>query len=1088
MTIAGRYQLQQRLGSGAMGEVYLAVDITHNQQVAVKRLKLVASEHTKVALERFRREGQALRGIEHPNIVNVLDMVEENGEHYLIMDYVAGGTLAQRLQEDLDYDTAIRIALELSDALARAHHLNIIHRDVKPSNVLLSLDGTPRLTDFGVAYIPNLEPVTETGMFVGTIAYASPETCLGQPPTKQTDLWSFGTMLYEMLTGVHPYERSTAVAMLHAIVNEPPPDPLMLNSDLPTAVVDLLYRLLDKNPAMRLPSARRLGAQLEAQLNQSSPILLTIPMQKVEKPPRQFPHSATPFIGRRDAVEDILQLLKQHRLVTLLGPGGIGKTRLSIEVGQQSKARHDVVFVSLAPLAAASEITEAIIKTLGLQFAAEADSRNALLTWLARKDMLVILDNFEHVIQGSNLVADILNAAPNVHILVTSRRRLNLGVEQIYEITGLQLPTSEAAEVFDEVEAVKVFSSYARRGRPGFQLPPEDRPAVAHICHMLDGNPLALELAAGWSRLLSPVQIAEEIARDLDFLEAERVDLPKRQRSMRAMFTYSWSLLEESERQTLSRMSIFRGGATLEAMQAVTNSSLRTLLTLVNHSLIQRDATTGRFTIHEVIRQFAAEQLDEASKMQVAHADYYLGMLAKLTDDIKGGAQLAAIERIETDFNNVEQAWLWAVEQGNALAIVEAFESLFIFINARARNQQGRTLFGAAASRWPSDSVALPAALMLIAYFPSTMEPEKQYWIALDIAQRHENQSVLSLAQNNLGRYLAHYTNKREEGIRRLHECATASRESNDDYRLATCLDDLAFAYYVQHDFAQQLVTLREVISIRRRIGDFIGLTNSLVNMIAFHLATGRLQSANEISTELAYHAHQMRQPSNIGWALVLEGNALGRTGQVEEGINRLEQAISLSVEVMDQGLERIARLAKALYEAIDPEKADVSLQTAEMIKPTMRGDAFRILSILPYIIAYTTQEKYADALVAAQQLWSETPFIERGHYAVTYSLGPLALISYHVHDDPQLAADLLAALDSILLENGETIPPWGPLQAVRYSLEGVQPQQEFFDTDLVFSMIHTVITRPSHRIYVSLQRNGTEGEKNKGEGITSPS
>lgn len=269
--IAGRYQLLDTIDEGGMGYVYRALDTTTQQTVAVKALKQHILQQDPTLVERFRREAAVLRRLNHPNIVRVFDTIEEGNTHYIVMEYISGGSLRDLLRKEgaLSYERAISIALDLADALTRTHRLEIIHRDLKPANILIAEDGSPRLTDFGVARAADGETmITQAGMVIGTIAYISPEVAAGQPYNVRSDIWSFGLILYEMLAGQHPFIDETSPAtMLHAIMSRPIPDIHLHREDIPPTLYALLLHMLARDPVERIDSTRRIGAELERILN-----------------------------------------------------------------------------------------------------------------------------------------------------------------------------------------------------------------------------------------------------------------------------------------------------------------------------------------------------------------------------------------------------------------------------------------------------------------------------------------------------------------------------------------------------------------------------------------------------------------------------------------------------------------------------------------------------------------------------------------------------------------------------------------------------------------------------------------------------
>jgi len=299
---ANRFELGYLIGEGSVGRVYKGRDTQTGETVAIKALRPEVILDAPDLVERFRREGEVLRELDHPNIVEVRATLEEAGQHYIIMEYVAG-SLADLLrnQPQLPLERALGIALEVADALARAHHLNVIHRDIKPGNILLAEDDTPRLTDFGLAHIASYPPITTRGDVIGTFQYLSPEGCNRQPLDERADIWSLGVILFEMLAGERPFEgEGYPGAIVNAILNQPVPSLRGFRDDVPPALDDLVGRMLAKNRGMRVASMRLVGAQLEAI------------MHGVERPPRVGvdpgfatpppPQRGLPDEGRSDAV------------------------------------------------------------------------------------------------------------------------------------------------------------------------------------------------------------------------------------------------------------------------------------------------------------------------------------------------------------------------------------------------------------------------------------------------------------------------------------------------------------------------------------------------------------------------------------------------------------------------------------------------------------------------------------------------------------------------------------------------------------------------------------------------------------------
>ncbi len=264
--VAGRFQLGTVIGAGATGNVFMGIDRLTGDKVAIKQLRSDLAMFQPEMVERFRREGEALRRLNHPNIVKVLATAEEEKQHYIVMEYVSGGSLEDLLVKtpQLPVEQVVAIGLELADALSRAHHLEILHRDIKPGNILLAEDGTPRLTDFGLARFGQLSSLTEYGSILGTFLYLSPEAVENRDLDERSDIWSFGVVLYEMLTGRLPFLGDTPFDIAWAIRSQPLPPIENYRAEIPARLTDLVGRMLRKDGPTRPASARLVGAELEA--------------------------------------------------------------------------------------------------------------------------------------------------------------------------------------------------------------------------------------------------------------------------------------------------------------------------------------------------------------------------------------------------------------------------------------------------------------------------------------------------------------------------------------------------------------------------------------------------------------------------------------------------------------------------------------------------------------------------------------------------------------------------------------------------------------------------------------------------------
>ncbi|HLF91792.1 MAG TPA: BTAD domain-containing putative transcriptional regulator, partial [Anaerolineales bacterium] len=443
------------------------------------------------------------------------------------------------------------------------------------------------------------------------------------------------------------------------------------------------------------------------------------------RPRHNLTSQPTAFVGRQRELSALEEMLANPRvrLVTLVGPGGMGKTRLAFAVSEKQVERRTaeqeylfpdgVFFVSLVSINAPEQIIPLIAKTLNVPIEAsqsteplERSSQTAttqkekLVGYLATKRMLLVLDNFEHIIEGAEIVSELLETAPTLQILVTSRERLHIREEQIYPISGLEFPEWEAPDEPGEYTAMELFLQSARRVQPAFRLDQDDMVYLTRICRLVGGMPLGLELAASWVEMLSLYEIALEIQRCLDFLETDLRNIPDRHRSIRAVFNSSWNLLNESEKQLFARLSIFRGSFPREAAEKIAEARLQTLANLAGKSLLQYDPENHRYQIHELLRQYGAEQL--ASNPEVEYdtlfcfSTFYCREAEQHIQLFMSGQTQIARERFELDATNIRTAWDWAVNHAALSLVDEATNGLCAYYDWNWRAEDGLSVCSAA--------------------------------------------------------------------------------------------------------------------------------------------------------------------------------------------------------------------------------------------------------------------------------------------------------------------------------------------------------------------------------------------------------
>ncbi len=424
-----------------------------------------------------------------------------------------------------------------------------------------------------------------------------------------------------------------------------------------------------------------------------------------------LPSQSGPFVGRAEELDKIAALIRDPacRLLTLVGPGGIGKTRLAVQAASEQREAfaHGIYFVSCATINSTTLLLSAVADALRFSFYAAGDPKRQLLDFLRSKHLLLLVDSAEQLVGAVELLTEIVIEAPAVKILATSIERLNLQEEWALEVQGLHYPEHEAASEFEQYGAIQLFFQSARRVHADFAPADADKPCIARICRLVAGMPLGIELATSWLRMLSCQEIVREVESNLDFLATSLRNVPERHRSMRAVFEHSWKLLSEQEQRVLGRLAIFQGGCRREAAERVAGATLPLLLGLVDKSLLHRTAA-GRYEMLGVIRQYAQEKLNEAARAetQALHCGYYADVLRRYGESIKGGPQQEALSEIRQELENIRTGWAWAVEQGWRPEIQIFASNLYLFFEIQGRFQEGEEHFREVAQR----IAALPIA------------------------------------------------------------------------------------------------------------------------------------------------------------------------------------------------------------------------------------------------------------------------------------------------------------------------------------------------------------------------------------------
>jgi predicted ATPase/serine/threonine protein kinase len=861
--VIGHYRLVEEAGRGGMGVVYKAEDTRLHRFVALKFLPERVGEDS-VALARFRREAEAASALNHPNIVTIYELGQDGSTHYIAMELVEGKTLRKLLAAGLlPIRTAIEIAAQVADGLAKAHEAGIAHRDLKPENLMVSQDGFVKILDFGLAKLASTsgEPSdmctlsasqTQPGLVLGTLGYMSPEQASGRRLDFRSDQFSFGLVLYEMVTGKRAFQRSTAAETLVAILREQAEPIGVQNPDAPAPLCWAIERCLAKQPDKRYASTRDLARELAAIRDRFS----EKPVMQVEPRPTNIPVPRTGFVGREKEVAAAKELLLRQdvRLVTVTGPGGIGKTRLAVEVasGLIERFPGGVHFVPLSPLSDPGLIASVIVQTLGIREAGsqsplEILKENLQHSW--RAPMLLLLDNFEHLVQAAPTVAELLVMGPHLKILVTSRAALHVYGEHEFPVPPLALPDPRSmppVEFLSQYPAVALFVQRAVAAKPDFELNRENAPAVTEICTRLDGLPLAIELAAARVKVLSPSSMLSRLASRLQLLTGGARDLPQRQQTLRAAMDWSHALLSAAEQKLFRRLSVFVGGCNLEGVEAVCDTKsdldfdlLDGMASMVDKSLAQQaEQANGesRFVMLETIREYALEKLEasgEEALTKRAHAAYCLVLAEEEPTEQSGPEGAEWPGRFALEHDNFRAGLEWLTETGDAEWGLRLGAALFRFWETREYLAEGRVRLGkllklaGAEAPTKARARALFAAGVLAGEQGDYVSADTLIRESLDIARQLRDKKGVAVSLNALAVFAR---DRGDVAVAQslLEESLVLWTELGDLKAVARSLSNLANVAKLQGDYDRVRALYAECLSIFRGLGDQTGVAWSL--------------------------------------------------------------------------------------------------------------------------------------------------------------------------------------------------------------------------------------------------------------------
>ncbi|MFZ1974406.1 MAG: protein kinase [Candidatus Acidiferrales bacterium] len=862
-TRLGPYEIVALLGAGGMGEVYRARDARLDRIVAIKILPTAIAADSD-QLRRFEREARSASALNHPNIITIHELGQDGSTRYIAMELIEGQTLRELLRGGgLPVRRVLEIATQVAEGLAKAHEAGIAHRDLKPENLMISKDGFVKILDFGLAKAAPAEGAsaetsalssweTRPGMVLGTVQYMSPEQASGEALDFRSDQFSFGLVLYEMVTGKRAFVRKTPAEVLVAIMREQAEPVGAQNPDVPAPLCWAIERCMAKDPEKRYATTRDLARELGAMRERFA----EKPARQTEARPANIPVQRTGFVGREKEVAAAKELLLRGdvRLMTVTGPGGIGKTRLGVEVasGLAERFPGGAHFVPLSPLRDAGLMAAAIVQTMGIRETGGQTPLEILKKYLQERSqapMLLVLDNFEHVMAAAPLVAELLATGPQLKILVTSRAALHVYGEHEFPVPPLALPeahTMPAPEALGRFPAVALFVQRAAAVKPDFELNRENATAVVEICARLDGLPLAIELAAARVKVLSPAALRARLASRLQLLTGGARDLPQRQQTLRGAIDWSYDLLSAAEQKLFRRLAVFVGGCTLEGVEAVCDTKgdldldlLDGTESLVDKSLLQRvEQANGesRFVMLETIREYALEKLEASGEDRLtrrAHAAYCLVLAEEEATEQSGAERATWVERFALEHDNFRAALGWLIETGDAEWGLRLGTALFRFWEGREYFAEGRDSLEkllkipAAAAPSRARGRALFSAGVLASEQGDYAAADILMGGGLEVARKLEDKQGVAVSLNAMA------VNARDRGDLEVahalfEESLERWRELGDQKGVARALSNLASVVKSRGDYARTRSLYADCLAIFAGIGDRTGVAWSL--------------------------------------------------------------------------------------------------------------------------------------------------------------------------------------------------------------------------------------------------------------------
>lgn len=933
----GPYRIQEEIGRGGMGIVHAAIDGRLERRVALKRLP----HGGPLPHGDFQREAQLLASLNHPNVATIFSFEEIDEIAFCTLELVEGESLADQLiRGPLDPRSLSAIGRQICLGLDAAHEAGVVHLDLKPANVMVDTRGRVKILDFGIGRRLQDEDGSARPI-AGTPGYMSPEQLRGDRVDERSDLWSLGSVLYECATGEPAVPPGTLDEMVRQTLDAP--IAIRQRALLSPAGIEVLRSLMHPIPSSRPRSAEDARQRIDRWI--ASDLATVDPggdVPPAKNDPRlgrirsatQIPPVLTDLIGRESIVPDIRGALLSHRVVTLVGFGGVGKTRLAVEIARNFDG--DAIWVPLSSLREGDRLELAIARSLGLDDS-NHDPIDAIANAIGDSAPLITLDNCEQIVDdAARVVRELCNRCPNATVLVTSRERLHVAAERTIDVEPLAMgPRSrreligDSATLVSPAELVSPTASSSPREWPavrlfvdratslGVTISDEDLPRVVDICQRLDGFPLAIELATSRLRALSIRDLSDRLERRFDLLKSRRTDGPQHHRTLRTAIEWSVDLLDPSERRLLGRLSVFADGWTLHAAESVLDDEALESWTILDHmtslvekSLVQVVRTEGdglQYRMWESVREFACElclERDEEAVFVRRFTEFYAEEAEAIMLGVEGVDPRPWLERGE----QLQGNFFAAIDHSMAGRVgpvgVEALRigsALFTFWEIRGYQRTGAKILEDALAVVRKSSTtgastrimarALNAAANLLEALGENdlaLEREEE---CVTLCREIGDASKTGIALVNCGIMLKRL-GRLEAAVARYHDAITIAEEHSDSKLEGLARLNLSILQREcgNDDLGRDNLLRARSLAIERRDTHSLAYCESSLGLMAFDLgddveAESRLKAAKVAFGELGDVPSLARVASNLSLIAARRGDDVGAEELLREAL-----------------------------------------------------------------------------------------------------------------------------------------------------------------------------------------------------------